>query len=102
MQKGIFRRNGLVILGLLIALGGVHAWADVIVSVTAFSLSPNPANISTGEAVFWTDGDGGGPYGIYSNAGLFNTETDSFGIRFTQAGSYGYYDDNGNVGTVNV
>jgi len=100
MRKRIFWRNGLAILGLLTALAGLHARADVLVSVTMFSLSPNPVNISTGEAVFWTDADGGGPYGIYFNGA--STQTDSGGLQFNQAGSYGYYDDNGNIGTVNV
>jgi hypothetical protein len=101
MGKGMFRRNQLLILGLLIALSRVYARADVTVVVTLSSLSPNPVNISTGEAVFWTDGDGGGPYGIYFNGGG-STETDGSGFSFSQPGSYGYYDDNGNIGTVHV
>jgi hypothetical protein len=88
-----------VVLGIF---GAVNVRADALVSVSAFSLSPNPVNIVTGEAVYWIDSDGGGPYGIYSSTGQFNTETDSNGILFDQPGTYGYYDDNGNIGSIHV
>jgi hypothetical protein len=78
----------------------IRVRADVLVYDSFFSLNPNPVNIATGEAVFWTDADGGGPYGIYG--GSWNTVTDGYGILFTQAGSYTYFDDNGNYGTINV
>lgn len=75
--------------------------ADALVYVTLFSLRPDPVTISVGQAVYWTDGDGGGPYGIYGVDG-WSTETDSSGIQFNQPGTYNYYDDNGNYGTINV
>lgn len=102
MSHRIFWKNGLTLLSFILALGALPARADVVVQVTMFSLAPNPVNIVTGEAVFWTDGDGGGPYGIYANNGAWSTVTDDYGIRFMQAGSYRYYDDNGNDGTINV
>jgi hypothetical protein len=80
----------------------ICARADVLVYVTMFSLNPNPVHISTGEAVFWTDADGGGPYDIYATDSSWSTVTDSSGIRFTQAGTYNYYDVNGNSGTITV
>ncbi|MDB6066180.1 MAG: Chitinase [Pedosphaera sp.] len=81
----------------------IRARADVLVYDSLFSLNPNPVHISTGEAVFWTDADGGGPYGIYATDGSWNTVTDNIsGIRFTQAGTYNYSDDNGNFGTITV
>ncbi len=102
MQEGTFRKNGFIILSLMLALGALRARADVLVDVTFFSIFPDPVYISTGEAVFWTDADGGGPYGIYANNGSWQTQTDSYGIRFLQAGTYGYFDDNGNTGTIYV
>jgi len=104
MKQGTIRRNGSWIVAMLMtmAVGAMTARADALVSVTAFSLSPNPVNIVTGEAVYWTDSDGGGPYGIYSSTGQFNTETDGAGILFNQPGTYGYYDDNGNIGSIHV
>jgi Bacterial Ig domain len=85
----------------LFSLAPLVARADVLVYVTMFSLTPDPVTISVGESVFWTDGDGGGPYGIYGLSG-WSTETDSYGIQFNQAGTYNYYDDNGNYGTIYV
>ncbi|HEV2209698.1 MAG TPA: Ig-like domain-containing protein [Verrucomicrobiae bacterium] len=85
----------------LLCLVPIAARADVLVYVTMFSLSPDPVTISVGQAVFWTDGDGGGPYGIYGIDG-WSTQTDSYGIQFNQAGTYSYYDDNGNYGTIYV
>jgi hypothetical protein len=66
------------------------------------SLDPDPVNIAPGEKVYWTDADGGGPYSIYARNGAWNTYTDGPGIRFSQVGSFGYFDDNGNAGTINV
>lgn len=91
-----------IVIGLLLALGTLPTRADVVVDVTLSSLSPNPVNIVTGEAVFWTDADGNGPYSIYANNGAWNTVTDGSGIRFTQVGTYAYYDDNGDNGTIKV
>ena len=102
MPEGNLRRNALIVLGLIFALGAIPIRADVFVNVTMFSLAPNPVNILTGEAVFWTDADGCGPYSIYANNGAWNTVTDAGGIQFPQAGVYAYYDDNGNTGTINV
>jgi len=102
MPQVILRGNRVAALSLILALGAIPALAGVIVDVTMFSLAPNPVNIVTGEAVFWTDADGGGPYSIYANSGSWSTVTDGYGVRFTQAGTYGYYDDNGNDGTIYV
>ena len=74
---------------------------DVLVYVTAGSLHPDPVTIQAGQGVFWTDGDGGGPYGIYGLDG-WSTQTDSSGIQFNQPGTYKYYDDTGNYGTIYV
>ena len=94
-------RRGFVI-SLLLSLGALPTRADVLVDVTLSSLSPNPVNIVTGETVFWTDADGNGPYNIYANNSAWSTVTDGSGIRFLQAGTYGYFDDNGDGGTIKV
>ena len=102
MKPRILPKTFARIFALLAAFVALHVRADVVVQVTLFSLSPNPVNITTGEAVFWTDADGGGPYGIYANNGAWSTSTDSSGIRFLQPGTYYYYDDAGDSGTINV
>ncbi len=99
MQR--LRTWGRLLVLVAFCLAPFAARAYVLVTVTMFSLDPNPVNITVGEAVFWTDGDGGGPYGIYGFDG-WNTETDSYGIQFLDVGTYYYYDDNGNYGTINV
>lgn len=89
---------------LTILLFGVccAVWAQgyVVVGVSIDGLSPDPVNIVTGEAVFWTDADGGGPYNIFGSG--WSTVTDGFGIQFIQAGQYLYSDDMGDQGTINV
>ena len=85
---------------LLLVLCPAPVKADVIVSVGLFSgLSPDPVNIVVGEAVFWIDGDGFGPYSIFGFGPPFDTPG---GIQFLQPGSYQYFDDLGDIGTVNV
>ena len=101
MKQGICTRSCLILCNLCLSLSAFCARADVLVNVSMFSLFPDPVTIATGEAVFWTDADGGGPYGIYFFNGWY-TQTDSYGLIFYQQGSYNYYDDNGNMGTVNV
>src|SRR5260221_4346937 len=87
MPHAISRKNGLFVLSLMLALGALSARANVLVYDSMSSLDPDPVNIAPGEAVFWTDGDGGGPYGIYARNGAWSTETDSSGIRFNQVGT---------------
>jgi hypothetical protein len=101
-MKPIQSRNYLPVFTLLLAFVALAAQADILVRVTLLSLSPNPVYITTGEAVFWTDADGGGPYGIYASNGSWSTTTDSSGIQFLQPGTYPYYDDAGDSGTIYV
>jgi hypothetical protein len=94
-------RRFLTLLSLLVVLAALRSNADQLVDVTFFSLSPNPVYIVTGEAVYWTDADGGGPYQIFGNAG-WSTVTDGPGVQFLSTGTYGYYDDAGDSGTIYV
>src|SRR4029079_17625949 len=71
------------------------------VTVDFFGLSPDPININVGDSVFWVDGDGGGPYTIYFSGGAVQVETPN-GLTFPSAGTYYYFDDLGDYGTVNV
>jgi hypothetical protein len=75
--------------------------ANYEVTVDFFGLTPDPVNIKEGDSVFWIDGDGGGPYTIYFNGGLVQVETPN-GLTFGLAGTYYYFDDLGDYGTVNV
>jgi hypothetical protein len=104
MKAGSSRNNVLltVILGIISAFGALRVHADALVSVSLNGLDPSTVTIFPGDAVYWTDADGNGPYGIYSDIGAWNTVTDGNGILFMQTGSYGYYDDNGDNGTINV
>lgn len=99
MQRPGFGARFLVLW--VLCLAPLAARAYVLVHVTMFSLQPDPVTIVTGGSVFWTDSDGGGPYGIYGTDG-WSTQTDSSGIQFLQPGTYDYYDDNGNYGTIYV
>jgi hypothetical protein len=99
MQHLRFWGRLLVLSAVCLAPLAAHAYA--LVTVTLSSLRPNPVFITVGDAVFWTEGDGWGPYGIYGLDGWY-TETDSYGIQFNRAGTYDYYDDNGDYGTIYV
>jgi len=78
-----------------------QASADVVVTDDGFSLSPDPVTIVVGEAVLWQD-DGSGPYQIISATGAWTTFSTPGGILFSQPGTFSYYDDVGNFGTVQV
>jgi hypothetical protein len=61
--------------------------------------SPDPVNIVTGESVNWTD-DGTG-FTIFIDALSWSAQIPC-GATFPDTGTYPYYDDNGNTGTINV
>jgi hypothetical protein len=84
-----------------ILLCALPAHADAFVTDDGFSFSPDPVNIVVGEAVFWED-DGSGPYVIISATGAWTPFLTPGGILFTQPGTYDYYDDVGDFGTVIV
>jgi hypothetical protein len=57
--------------------------------------------VVTGQAVYWVD-DGTGPYTIYSTTSAWSPVTTPGGILFSAAGTYSYFDDAGDQGTVYV
>ncbi|HEV2455455.1 MAG TPA: Ig-like domain-containing protein [Verrucomicrobiae bacterium] len=68
------------------------------------SLYPASVNIVTGMAVYWVDGSDDGSAtgaGVYGSTGGWSV-TIPGGIVFSAAGTYPYFDDFGNQGTVNV
>jgi hypothetical protein len=101
MKSGSPRIHVLLIvaLGIISAFGALRVYADALVGVTASGLDPDPVYIFAGDVVYWTDA-GGGLNGIYFSG--LSTVTDGAGIQFLQTGSYGYFDDNGDQGTVVV
>jgi len=101
MQKGI--RLGIVkaVIVLLALFCSLTARADAYVFVYYWGLSPETANITEGEVVWWYDGDDYGPYLIVVEGTGISFHTPG-GVRFNAAGSYSYYDDWGDSGTVNV
>ncbi|HEV2329986.1 MAG TPA: Ig-like domain-containing protein [Verrucomicrobiae bacterium] len=66
--------------------------------------SPFSVSIVTGMAVYWEDGSADGSatgIGVYDAGGAWSTVIPG-GIVFTATGSYSYYDDYGNEGTITV
>lgn len=84
-----------------LVLCGFRTRADVFVLDDGFSFSPDPVNIVTGEAVFWSD-DGSGPYAIISDSSAWSSFYTPGGVLFTAPGTYSYHDDVGDFGTVYV
>ena len=104
MNRGTLQAKAwlaIIVFSTISALGALRARADALVNVSLNGLDPSTVTIFAGDAVYWTDADGNGPYGIYGDAG-WSTVTDGNGVLFSQTGSYGYYDDNGDQGTINV
>src|SRR5436190_15679843 len=99
MQKGV--RNFIGAIASFFTIGcALSAKATAFVSVSFFlGFSPDPVNIVVGDAVVWVDGDGFGPYTIFGFGPSFETPG---GIRFLAPESYDYFDDYGDMGTVNV
>lgn len=80
-----------------------RARADVNIAVSSFNgFSPNPAQAVVGEPVFWYDSDGNGPYTIFSASGAWQTFQTDAGLIFSHAGTFQYYDDVGDTGTLIV
>ena len=84
-----------------IVIGAFQAHAQVLVTDDGYSFSPDPVNIVTGETVEWVD-DGSGPYQIISDTGAWSPFYTPGGLFFDQPGSYNYYDDAGDFGTIVV
>jgi hypothetical protein len=101
MKKRI--RLGIVkaVIALLALSGSLGARADAYVYVYFWGLSPETVNITEGEVVWWYDGDYNGPYYIVIEGTGIAFWTPG-GVQFYSAGSYSYYDDWGDYGTVNV
>ena len=100
MQRDLLKNisNSVV---LVLALYGFQAYADVSVLDDGFSFSPDPVNIVTGEAVFWSD-DGTGPYEIISDSSAWTPFYTPGGVLFLTPGTYTYHDDFGDFGTIYV
>jgi hypothetical protein len=96
-------RRGVVILLviLLTATRALRAQPYVTVIDNGVDFNPDPVNIVTGMAVYWVD-DGSGPYNIYSTTTAWSPFATPGGILFSVAGTYPYFDDAGDQGTVYV
>lgn len=101
MRQATRRGTLLLIVSLLATTGALHAQPYVTVTDNGYSFYPDPVYIVTGEAVYWID-DGSGPYTIFSSTGAWSPVTTPGGILFSAAGTYPYYDDFGDEGTVYV
>lgn len=95
------RATLLSIVSLLATVCALQAQPYVTVTDNGFTFSPDPVNIVTGQAVYWVD-DGSGPYTIFSTTSSWSPVTTPGGILFTAAGTYSYFDDAGDQGTVYV
>jgi plastocyanin len=91
----------LLIVSLLATARVLHAQSYVTVTDDGFTFSPDPVYIVTGQAVYWID-DGSGPYTIYSRTSAWSPVTTPGGILFSAAGTYLYFDDAGDQGTIYV
>lgn len=97
------QRKSVVLFIFLAALCAFRAQADVNVAVSFLNgFSPNPVQVVVGEPVFWYDSDGNGPYNIFSSTGAWQTFQTDAGLTFSHTGTFPYYDDNGDTGTVIV
>jgi hypothetical protein len=91
--------------GIVVYAFQVQAQVTVTVTDDGSGFTPDPVNIVAGEYVeFLDDGSGpdGGSYLITSDTGAWTPFLTPGEVFFTQTGSYSYYDDYGNFGTVNV
>jgi len=91
----------LSIVSLLATACALHAQPSVTVTDDGVTFSPDPVYIVTGQAVYWVD-DGTGPYTIFSSTSAWSPVTTPGGILFSAAGTYPYFDDAGDQGTVYV
>jgi plastocyanin len=89
----------LLIISLLAAAFTLRA-QFVTVTDDGISFSPDPVYIVVGEEVDWVDN--GTPYTIYSYTSAWTPFQTPGGVVFSQAGTYSYYDDYGDQGTVYV
>jgi hypothetical protein len=101
MQKRIWQATLFLTISLFVASGTLQAQPYVMVTDDGFSFTPDPVYIVAGEVVYWID-DGTGPYTIYSNNGDWVPFATPGGLYFDQPGTYAYYDDAGDFGTVYV
>lgn len=90
-----------LVVSLLARAWVAHAQPYVTVTDDGYSFSPDPVNIVAGETVLWFD-DGSGPYTISSFTDAWPPFLTPGEILFSQPGTYDYYDDVGDLGTVNV
>jgi hypothetical protein len=101
MQKGTLGLANLTVVALLALPAAYTARADVFVEVTFdYGMTPETVNIEEGDAVYWYEGDDWGPYQIVV-PGVGTCVTPGI-LVFDTAGSYPYYNDWGDFGTVNV
>lgn len=100
-HSGCHLGRTLTLLAGVVGFCAFHAKADVVVTDNGSTFSPDPVNIVVGQAVLWKD-DGSGPYQITSATGAWTPFNTPGGILFSQSGTYSYYDDVGNFGTVQV
>lgn len=91
----------LLIVGLLATAYELPAQPYVTVTDNGAAFSPDPVSIVTGQAVYWVD-DGSGPYTIFSSTSAWSPVTTPGGILFSAPGTYSYFDDAGDQGTVYV
>jgi hypothetical protein len=101
MQQATRRATLFWIFSLLAIASTLRAQPYVTVTDNGFTLSPDPVSIVTGQAVYWVD-DGSGPYMIFSTSSAWSPVTTPGGILFNAAGTYPYFDDAGDQGTVYV
>jgi len=101
MQKAIWQATFFLTISLFAASNTTQAQPYVTVTDDGFSFNPDPVNIVAGEGVLWVD-DGSGPYTISSSAGYWTPFPTPGGLYFDVPGTYSYYDDAGDFGTVYV
>jgi hypothetical protein len=101
MQPASRQPTLLLIVCLLATACALHAQPYVTVTDDGFAFSPDTVSIVTGEAVYWVD-DGSGPYTIFSTTSAWSPVTTPGGILFNAAGTYSYFDDAGDQGTIYV
>jgi hypothetical protein len=102
MKKGVVGNIVSLVVSLIVSTWTFQVKADAFVFVEFFGVSPNPVNIVEGEVVYWIDGDDFGPYTIFSSSGAWSPFETPGGILFDVAGTYNYFTDVGDSGTVNV
>ena len=101
MQQATPQATLVLIVSLLATARALHAQPSVTVTDDGVTFSPDPVHIVTGEAVYWVD-DGSGPYTIFSRTSAWSPVTTPGGVLFSAVGTYAYFDDAGDQGTVYV